>query len=263
MNTSILRTQEISFSYDQETVLRSISINIKSQEFIGVIGPNGSGKSTLLKLLGGVLKPDSGQIFFKGKNYIDYQRKQLAQSITWVPQEHPMVFPFKVSEIVLMGRHPYLSAFTFEGEDDIEIARSAMKQTQTLQFAERGFNEISGGEKQRVVIAGAIAQEPELMILDEPTSALDIKYQIQILNILKTLNENKKTTVILAMHDLHLAAKYCTRLILLEEGKVFKDGKTEEVLQKEHIEKVYGLKVHLIHDQSGNIMISPDTLCPQ
>jgi len=263
MNTSILRTQEISFSYDQETVLRSISINIKSQEFIGVIGPNGSGKSTLLKLLGGVLKPDSGQIFFKGKNYIDYQRKQLAQSITWVPQEHPMVFPFKVSEIVLMGRHPYLSAFTFEGEDDIEIARSAMKQTQTLQFAERGFNEISGGEKQRVVIAGAIAQEPELMILDEPTSALDIKYQIQILNILKTLNENKKTTVILAMHDLHLAAKYCTRLILLEEGKVFKDGKTEEVLQKEHIEKVYGLKIHLIHDQSGNIMISPDTLCPQ
>ena len=263
MNTSILKTQEISFSYDQETVLRSISINIQSEEFIGIIGPNGSGKSTLLKLLGSVLKPDSGQIYFKGKNYIDYQRKQLAQSITWVPQEHPMVFPFKVSEIVLMGRHPYLSAFTFEGEDDIEIARSAMKQTQTLQFAERGFNEISGGEKQRVVIAGAIAQEPELMILDEPTSALDIKYQIQILNILKTLNENKKTTVVLAMHDLHLASKYCTRLILLEEGKIFKDGKTEEVLQKEHIEKVYGLKVHLIHDQNGNVMISPDTLCPQ
>ena len=260
MNSSILQVQDINFSYDQETVLRSISINIKSQEFVGVIGPNGSGKSTLLKLLGSVLKPDSGQIFFKERNYINYQRKQLAQSITWVPQEHPMVFPFKVSEIVLMGRHPYLSAFTFEGENDIEIARSAMKQTQTLQFAERGFNEISGGEKQRVVIAGAIAQEPELMILDEPTSALDIKYQIQILNILKTLNENKKTTVILAMHDLHLASKYCTRLILLEEGKIFKDGKTEEVLQKEHIEKVYGLKVHLIHDQSGNIIISPDTL---
>ena len=260
MNSSILQVQDINFSYDQETVLRSISINIKSQEFVGVIGPNGSGKSTLLKLLGSVLKPDSGQIFFKERNYINYQRKQLAQSITWVPQEHPMVFPFKVSEIVLMGRHPYLSAFTFEGENDIEIARSAMKQTQTLQFAERGFNEISGGEKQRVVIAGAIAQEPELMILDEPTSALDIKYQIQILNILKTLNENKKTTVILAMHDLHLASKYCTRLILLDEGKIFKDGKTEEVLQKEYIETVYGLKVHLIHDQSGNIIISPDTL---
>ncbi len=263
MNSSILQVQDINFSYDQETVLRSISINIKSQEFVGVIGPNGSGKSTLLKLLGSVLKPDSGQIFFKERNYINYQRKQLAQSITWVPQEHPMVFPFKVSEIVLMGRHPYLSAFTFEGENDIEIARSAMKQTQTLQFAERGFNEISGGEKQRVVIAGAIAQEPELMILDEPTSALDIKYQIQILSILKRLNESKKTTVILAMHDLHLASKFCTRLILLEEGKIFKDGKTEAVLQKEHIEKVYGVKVHLIHDQDGNIMISPDTMCAQ
>ena len=263
MNPPILQTQAINFSYDQDTVLHSISMNVSPGEFIGILGPNGSGKSTLLKLLGGVLKPDSGQLYFKKKHYQDYQRKQLAQSITWIPQEHPMVFPFKVSEIVLMGRHPYLSAFTFEGDEDIEIARSAMELTQTLQFAQRNFNEISGGEKQRVVIAGAIAQEPELMILDEPTSALDIKYQIQILSILKRLNESKKTTVILAMHDLHLASKFCTRLILLEEGKIFKDGTTKEVLQKEHIEKVYGVKVHLIHDQDGNIMISPDTMCAQ
>ena len=264
MNPSILKTQAINFSYNQDTVvLHSISMNVSPGEFIGVIGPNGSGKSTLLKLLGGVLKPDSGQLYLKGKNYLNYQQKQLAQSITWVPQEHPTVFPFKVSEIVLMGRHPYLSAFTFEGEEDIEIAHSAMELTQTLQFAQRNFNEISGGEKQRVVIAGAITQEPELMILDEPTSALDIKYQIQILKILKQLNEDKNMTVILAMHDLHLAAKFCNRLILLEDGKIFKDGKSKEVLQKEHIEKVYGVKVHLIHDQNGNIMISPDTLCAQ
>ena len=188
MNPPILQTQAINFSYDQDTVLHSISMNVSPGEFIGILGPNGSGKSTLLKLLGGVLKPDSGQLYFKKKHYQEYQRKQLAQSITWIPQEHPMAFPFKVSEIVLMGRHPYLSAFTFEGDEDIEIARSAMELTQTLQFAQRNFNEISGGEKQRVVIAGAIAQEPELMILDEPTSALDIKYQIQILNILKRLN---------------------------------------------------------------------------
>ena len=263
MNPSILKTQAINFSYDQDTVLHSISMNVNPGEFIGVIGPNGSGKSTLLKLLGGVLKPDSGQLYLKGKNYLDYQQKKLAQSITWVPQEHPTVFPFKVSEIVLMGRHPYLSAFTFEGEEDIEIAHSAMELTQTLQFAQRNFNEISGGEKQRVVIAGAITQEPELMILDEPTSALDIKYQIQILNILKQLNEDKNMTVILAMHDLHLAAKFCNRLILLEGGKIFKDGKSKEVLQKEHIEKVYGVKVHLLHDHNGNILISPDTLCAQ
>ena len=263
MNPSILKVKEISFSYSEEPVLHSISTNIQPGEFICVIGPNGSGKSTLLKVLAGLLKPNSGQLYFKDKNYLGYKRKQLAQSITWIPQEHSMVFPFKVSEVVLMGRHPYLSAFTFEGEDDIAIARNAMEQTQTFQFAQRNFNEISGGEKQRVVIAGAIAQEPELMILDEPTSALDIKYQIQILSILKQLNESKKTTIILAMHDLHLASKFCNRLILLKEGKVFKDGKSKEVLQKEHIEKVYGVKVHLIQDQNGSIIILPDTLCAQ
>jgi iron complex transport system ATP-binding protein len=263
MNSSILQAHDINFSYYQDTVLRSISMDVSPGEFIGVIGPNGSGKSTLLKLLGGVLKPNSGQLHFKETNYLDYQQKKLAQSITWVPQEHPMAFNFKVSEIVLMGRHPYLSAFTFEGEDDLKIAHSAMESTQTLQFAKRNFNEISGGEKQRVVIAGAIAQEPELMILDEPTSALDIKYQIQILNILKQLNEKQQTTIILALHDLHLASKFCTRLILLDEGNIFKDGKVEDVLQKEPIEKVYGIKVHIIHDQNGNIIISPDQLCTQ
>ncbi len=263
MNSSILQTQKISFSYDQETVLHSVSMDVAPGEFVGIIGPNGSGKSTLLKLLGAVLIPDLGKLYFKGKNYLDYNRKQLARSITWIPQDHPMVFPFKVSEVVLMGRHPYLSALAFEGDEDIEIARSAMERTQTIQFAQRNFNEISGGEKQRVVIAGAIAQEPELMILDEPTSALDIKYQIQILNILKQLNEDKNMTVILAMHDLHLASKFCKRLVLLEEGKIFQDGKSEEVLQKEHIEKVYGVKVHLIRDHDGDIIISPDTLCMQ
>jgi len=263
MNSPILQIQNTSFSYDRENVLHSVSMGVKPGEFVGVIGPNGSGKSTLLKILGGVLTSNSGNLFFKGKNFIEFNRKELARSITWIPQDHPMIFPFKVSEVVLMGRHPYLSAFTFEGDEDIEIARSAMEQTQTLQFAQRRFNEISGGEKQRVVIAGAIAQEPELMILDEPTSALDIKYQIQILNILKELNQKKSVTVILAMHDLHLASKFCNRLILLEEGKIFQDGKPEEVLQKEHLEKVYGIKVHLIRDHDGDIIISPETLCMQ
>ena len=124
MNSSILQTQKISFSYDQETVLHSVSMDVAPGEFVGIIGPNGSGKSTLLKLLGTVLIPDFGKLYFKGKNYLDYNRKQLARSITWIPQDHPMVFPFKVSEVVLMGRHPYLSALAFEGDEDIEIALS-------------------------------------------------------------------------------------------------------------------------------------------
>ena len=263
MSQPIIQVKNTTFSYDQTPVLRSISIDVPKGEFIGIIGPNGSGKSTLLKLLGGVLTASSGNLLFNGTDYLNKNRKQLARSITWVAQDHPMVFPFKVSEIVLMGRHPYLSPFTFEGEEDIDIVRSAMERTQTLQFAHRSFNEISGGEKQRVMIAGAIAQEPEVMILDEPTSALDIKYQIQILNILKELNVDKNVTVILAMHDLHLAAKFCDRLILLDHGQVFQDGSPEEVLKKEHIEKVYGVEVHLIRDHEGKIMISPGTLCTQ
>ncbi len=261
MKSPILQIRDTSFSYDRETVLHSVSMDIQPGEFVGVIGPNGSGKSTLLKLLGGVLTTDPGKLFFREKDYKDYHRKQMARSITWIPQDHSMAFPFKVSEIVLMGRHPYLSAFTFEGDEDIEIARNAMERTQVLQFAQRGFNEISGGEKQRVVIAGAITQEPEVMILDEPTSALDIKYQIQILNILQQLNKDEQVTVVLAMHDLHLASKFCDRLVLLDQGKIFQDGRPEDVLKKENIEEVYGVKVHLIKDHDGDIMISPDTIC--
>tara|TARA_B100000315_G_C14563833_1_gene581906 strand:- start:1079 stop:1870 length:792 start_codon:yes stop_codon:yes gene_type:complete len=261
MKSPILQIRDTSFSYDRETVLHSVSMDIQPGEFVGVIGPNGSGKSTLLKLLGGVLTTGPGKLFFREKDYKDYHRKQMARSITWIPQDHSMAFPFKVSEIVLMGRHPYLSAFTFEGDEDIEIARNAMERTQILQFAQRGFNEISGGEKQRVVIAGAITQEPEVMILDEPTSALDIKYQIQILNILQQLNKDEQVTVVLAMHDLHLASKFCDRLVLLDQGKIFQDGRPEDVLKKENIEEVYGVKVHLIKDHDGDIMISPDTIC--
>ncbi|MDP6712711.1 MAG: ABC transporter ATP-binding protein [Nitrospinaceae bacterium] len=261
MKSPILQIRDTSFSYDRETVLHSVSMDIQPGEFVGVIGPNGSGKSTLLKLLGGVLTTGPGKLFFREKDYKDYHRKQMARSITWIPQDHSMAFPFKVSEIVLMGRHPYLSAFTFEGDEDIEIARNAMERTQVLQFAQRGFNEISGGEKQRVVIAGAITQEPEVMILDEPTSALDIKYQIQILNILQQLNKDEQVTVVLAMHDLHLASKFCDRLVLLDQGKIFQDGRPEDVLKKENIEEVYGVKVHLIKDHDGDIMISPDTIC--
>ena len=263
MSPPLIQLRNVTFAYDRETVLHSVSMDIRPGEFVGIIGPNGSGKSTLLKLMGGVLNADRGGLFFRETDYRDQKRNYLARSITWVPQDHPMVFPFKVSEIVLMGRHPYLSAFTFEGEKDIEIAHNAMELTQTLQFADRGFNEISGGEKQRVIIAGAIAQEPEVMILDEPTSALDIKYQIQIMSILKKLNEEKNVTVILAMHDLHMASKFCRRLILLNEGRVFQDGTPEEVLQKEHLEKVYGVRVNLFRDNDGSIMISPDSLCTQ
>jgi iron complex transport system ATP-binding protein len=176
----------------------------------------------------------------------------------WIPQENPLVFPYKVSEIVLMGRHPYLSPLTFERVEDFQIARSAMEATQTLEFADRMFNEISGGEKQRVMIASALAQEPEMMLLDEPTSALDLKHQMQILNILKQLNDTQGVTMVMALHDLHLASKFCKRIILLQKGQIVREGAPDEVLQKDILEQVYDVKVKIFRDQDdGSIMISP------
>lgn len=251
--------KDVSFAYDRNPILKNISLDIQPGEIIGVIGPNGSGKSTLMKLMGGVLPSKPGDIFFKGEDLRLLKRKTLAQSIAWIPQENPLVFPFKVSEVVLMGRHPYLSPLMFERIEDFYISRRAMEATQTLEFANRLFNEISGGEKQRVMIASALAQEPEMMLLDEPTSALDLKHQMQILNILKQLNKTRGVTLVMALHDLHLASKFCKRTILLQKGQIVRDGAPDEVMQKDILEKVYDVKIKIFRDQEdGSIMISPE-----
>jgi len=256
MTPELMTAENISFTYETSLVFKDLSVSVQKQDFIGLIGPNGSGKSTLLKIMGGVLKADSGSILFKNSSVSKINKKLFAQSVSWVPQEHPMVFPFKVSEIIMMGRHPYISAFSFESKEDYDITRRAMETTMTSQFADRYFNEISGGEKQRVMIASALAQNPEMMLLDEPTSALDLKYQIQILNILKNLNANHDMTLVIAMHDLNLASQFCNRLILLNEGKIVRDGTPEQVLEKNILEQVYGIDIDLsIRD--GHIMVHP------
>ena len=253
-----LEVENLDFAYDSEPILKNISLSIEKGDFIGLIGPNGSGKSTLLKLMGGILNCPDNAIRINEHPINAINKKKLARAITWVPQEHPLVFPYTIQEIVLMGRHPYLPPLSFEGEEDYTIARKAMETTQTLQFSDRYFNEISGGEKQRVMLASAITQEPEVMLLDEPTSALDLKYQVQILNILNQLNEEKNITLILAMHDLNLASRYCRRLILLNDGAIVCDGTPEEVLKKEIIENVYGVNVSL-HNLDGDILVHPIT----
>ena len=256
MTPALMKLENISFAYETLPVLKDISLSTREQDFIGLIGPNGSGKSTLLKIMGAILKPDSGSVQFKESSLPKINKKLFAQSVSWIPQDHPMVFPFKVSEIVLMGRHPYLSPLSFESEEDFEISRRAMETTMTSQFADRYFNEISGGEKQRVMIASALAQDPEMMLLDEPTAALDLKYQIQILSILKNLNARHKMTLVMAMHDLNLASSFCSRLILLDEGQIVRDGTPEQVLKKDILEQVYGIEVDLgSHD--GSIRVHP------
>jgi iron complex transport system ATP-binding protein len=253
---NLMELENISFAYETSPVLQGLSLSIQEKDFIGLIGPNGSGKSTLLKIMGGILKSDSGSTQFEESPISRINKKLFAQSVSWIPQEHPMVFPFKVSEIVLMGRHPYLSPLSFESEEDFEISRRAMETTMTTPFADRYFNEISGGEKQRVMIASALAQNPRMMLLDEPTAALDLKYQVQILSILKNLNTAHNMTLIMAIHDLNLAARFCNRLILLNEGQIARDGTPEQVLKKDILEQVYDIEVEL-DDKDGNIRVHP------
>lgn len=258
-STPFMSLRNVSFAYNKDPILRNISLDITAGETIGVIGPNGSGKSTLMKLMGGVLQSNPDSVFIKGSDLHLLKKRILAQSIAWIPQENPIVFPFKVAEVVMMGRHPYLSPLMFERSEDFNVVHQAMSLTNTLEFSNRSFNEISGGEKQRVLIAGALAQEPEMMLLDEPTSALDLKYQIEILNILQHLNENKGVTLVMALHDLHMASKFCKRIILLQKGQIVRDGTPAEVMQKDILEKVYDVKIKIFHDkEDGSIFLSPE-----
>jgi iron complex transport system ATP-binding protein len=259
-NNPLLRLEQASFGYNRtDTILHGISLGIHDGEFIGILGPNGSGKSTLLKVLAGLLQPSSGCVRYRETDMRHVKRREFARAVAWVPRETPMVFPFRVHDVVMMGRHPYHAALAFEGEEDHQIARRAMQATNTLRFADRPFNEISSGEKQRTLIACAIAQEPECMLLDEPTSALDIKYQLEILEILRSMNRDSGLTVALAIHDLHLASKYCRRLILLKEGRIICDGPPEAVLKADLLEQVFDVKVRVIPStEGGGCFIAPE-----
>ena len=249
----ILESRNISFHYthEKEEAIIDASFQIKQGDFVGAIGPNGSGKSTLLKLAAGILYPSKGEFFYRNQPISGYKKKDFAKLAAWVPQESGMVFPFRTQEVVLMGRYPYQSGFTFETEEDIKVASEVMELTGTKFLLGKKFTEISGGEKQRVLIASALAQKPETLILDEPISFLDIKYQIEILEILRMLNLKHSVTIIIALHDLNLASKYCSRLLLLKKGNIVSEGPPKAILEKSVIESVYETQIKTLIDEEG------------
>ncbi len=230
-----------STGYGRTKVLESVDLVFDQGGFVGVLGPNGSGKTTLLRLISGVLEPWEGSVSLFGKPLSSFSRKEVARIVGVIPQESYFAFEFTVSEIVLMGRSPYIRRFGFESETDREIATQAMEQTEILHLRDRPVNRISGGERQRVVIARVLAQKPRVLILDEPTSHLDLNHQVEVYDILEKLN-SEGLTVIVISHDLNLAGQYCRRLVLLDSGRLVASGMPEEILSPSLIERVYKVK---------------------
>ncbi len=237
---AFLKLADVSGGYHPgEPIVRDISLNIEGGDFIGIIGPNGCGKTTLLRLMSRALIPSCGTMMLDGQELTKMPLKEFCRKVAFVPQDTTVNFSFTVFDIVLLGRTPHIKRLHFETKKDITIVDTALQQTQTIHLRQQSINEISSGERQRVFIAKALAQEPILLFLDEPTSHLDIGHQTQILELLRQLNSEKKITVVMILHDLNLASEYCNRIVLMDAGRIFKEGTPEEILTYENIESVY------------------------
>jgi iron complex transport system ATP-binding protein len=246
MKTPALGLCGVTFAYDRRSVISDVSVAVDAGEFLGLLGPNGSGKSTLLKLLCGHLRPKTGVARLDGADLRRLTPREVARTVSVVPQETPGTFGFTVAERVLMGRHPFLGLFEFETADDWVVAQEAMRLTDTERFAGCTLQELSGGERQRVLIASALAQTPRILLLDEPMAMLDIKYQAQIIRLLRRLNRERGTTIIVTLHDVNLAALSCQRLVVLKEGRIMHDGRPQAVLTEENLKGVYDVPLRRV-----------------
>jgi iron complex transport system ATP-binding protein len=239
-------------------VLCGVSLSIPDGGLVGILGPNGSGKTTLLKLLCGLLQPTAGRVSIDGRDLAGLSRRALARLISVVPQETHLAFDYSVLEVVMMGRYPHLGAFELESRDDEAIARDALAATHTLALADRPFDTLSGGEKQRVIIASALAQSAGTMLLDEPTAALDPGYQVELAALLGALNRDRGVTMAVATHDLNLAAGLCRELVLVRGGTVIASGPTREVLTRDTVRALYDLEADVrFHDGAGHLAVVP------
>jgi len=254
----MLEARGVSFAYASSPVLDDVSLSVARGSIVGLIGPNGSGKTTLLRLLNGTLAPTRGVVSLDGVPLSASSRRGIARRIAVVPQETQVTFDFSALEIVLMGRYAHLGAFALEGPDDMSIARKALASTGTAALASRQFATLSGGEKQRVVIASALAQSSDILLLDEPTTALDIGFQFDIASLLVSLNRDHGTTMVVSTHDLNLAAMLCTELMLLKSGRVLATGPTAEVLTPASIRQLYDIDADVVfHPRAGHLTVVP------
>jgi iron complex transport system ATP-binding protein len=239
----ILTLKNVGYRYGPIQAIEGIDLQVYGGEILGILGPNGSGKSTLLKVMDGILVPQEGEILIEDSPFATFGRSHLAREVAMVAQESHFRFSFSTLEVVLMGRFPHLKRLQFEGKRDMEVAMGALNATHTLEFAERSIHELSGGEKQRVLIARALAQEPRVILLDEPTSFLDLKFKREMFQLISSLSLDKGLSVVVVSHDIDLTSQYCRRVIMLRDGSIYEMGDPDEVITAANIEAVYDCPV--------------------
>lgn len=246
-----IRADGLKVSFGESQILKGAAMEAGNKEFIGIIGPNGSGKSTMLKCIYRVLKPESGAVYLGGTPLSEHSFRDSAKKVAVVAQHNYYNFDFSVRDVVMMGRAPHKRALERDNLNDFQIVEEALNTVGMTDFQERIFSTLSGGEQQRVILARALAQKTPCLILDEPTNHLDIKYQLELMDIVKRLN----LTVLSAIHDLNIAAMYCDRLYAMKGGKIVGEGAPKELLTKEFIAEIYEVDAEVITDETGQIHI--------
>ena len=241
-----LRVKDVEFSYRDRTVLRGMSLDVGTGEMIGVVGPNGAGKTTFLKIVTGILTPHGGAVYIQGSPMASLRPRERARLVAMVQQTPTIPIGFTAFDVVMMGRNPHLALLQWEGASDLGVCHRVMELTGTVEFAQRPVTSLSGGELQRVFIARALAQETPVLVLDEPTAHLDISYQTSVLDMIETIRRETGVTVLMAMHDLTLAAQYCDRVAVLHQGSVFASGTPATVLTPEVVSKVFRATVSVV-----------------
>lgn len=278
----MLKADDVWFAYEErKPALAGVSVSIPAHAVVGILGPNGSGKTTLLRLLAGTRRPQRGTVALDGAPLDRASRGRLARRLAVVPQETQLAFDYTVAEVAMMGRYPHLGAFEIEGPSDAAVVDEALAATGTLELKERGFATLSGGEKQRVVIASALAQigsfgpeeqtavnpgpppaDSRYLLLDEPTASLDLAYQLEVAALLRRLHEERRAGIVISTHDIGLAGTLCGTLVLLRAGRVTASGATDDVLTSDNLRRTYGVEAEITRHASGQRVVVPIRRAP-
>jgi iron complex transport system ATP-binding protein len=256
-----LNVNGVRFRYGSREILHDVELEANSGEVLAVIGANGAGKSTLIRCINRILKPQQGAVFLDGKELSGFNAKERACMMGYVPQTAKDVFSFNVMETVLMGRKPHISWGV--GKRDLRIVNSILLRMGLKQLVERYLYELSGGERQKVLIARALAQEPEVLLLDEPTSNLDVRHQLEVMELIQSIAREQRKCVLIVVHDLNLAARFADQILMLKGGEVFAAGTVQQVLTTENIKAVYGVESMIINTKLGPYVITIKPSDPQ